>query len=102
MFVIICGKKVPIILKSGRAMKNTLGEFCTETEEISIKQSTPKELRRRTLSHECFHAFLHFTGYAYLLDDISANCEEALTRAFDSGMGNMLRYPKDVEEWINA
>ena len=95
MHVVVCGREVPVHLKSGRAMKNDYGYFELETESISLKSSMPVAIRRRTLSHECFHAFLYFTGYNELLEDISRNTEEALTRAFDAGMGDMLMFPDE-------
>lgn len=100
MHVIICNREVPVELKSGRAMKDCYGKFNANTETISLLKTMDMEMRRRTVAHECFHAFLHFTGYNEMLEDISPSAEEALVRAFDAGMGDWMFFPAEIESWI--
>ena len=102
MKVLIAGKEVPVLLKSGRALKNEYGLFCTEKEHIELREKMDVNLRRKTLAHECFHAFLFLTGYNELLLDISPNAEEALARAFEQSLGDLMVFNQELEDWIEG
>lgn len=102
MYVEISGRQVPINLKSGRSLKNNFGQFNGSTECIDLWKTMDVSIRRRTLAHECFHAFLHFTGYNELLADISDNMEEAMCRAFEQSLGELFLFSPELEAWIKG
>lgn len=70
-----------------------LGEFLLDPQEIHLVETLPQKARRATLSHELFHAFLGFTGYNQILDEVHPALEEAVCRAFEHAMGNLIYYP---------
>lgn len=100
MHVVICGRAIPVKLKSDRVLKNDFGLFDSEKEVIELRRRMDVVQRRRTLIHECFHAFLFFTGYNELLLDISPNAEEAMTRAFEQAFPDLFKFSAELEKWI--
>lgn len=102
MQVVICGLTIPIVLRSEKALKNDLGLFDSEKEQIELLRRMDVKIRRKTLIHECFHAFLFITGYNELLQDISPNAEEAMTRAFEQAFNDLFVFDDDVERWIRG
>ena len=102
MNVTIGGLEVPVLLKSKRQMKDNFACFDANTETIHILSNLDVTLRRKTLAHECFHAFLFITGYNELLSDTSENFEEAMTRAFEQHCGHLLTFNADIEAWIRG
>ena len=102
MFIPIAGHNIPLILEPMRKMKVNLGEFDPNEEQIHMRKDLSVKLRRKTLAHECFHAFLYLTGYDQLLCTVDENFEEALTRAFEQALGGYVTFPKDVEKWVNG
>lgn len=101
-YVEVCNREIPVYLKSTRAMKEDWAHFDGNTESISIRRDMTVEMRRRTLAHECFHAMLFFTGHNEILKDISDNYEESLVRAFETALGDHLRFPADAEAWVEG
>jgi len=102
MFVNIGGLEIPVLLKGKKSMKDNFACFCHNTESIHVLSTMDPALRRKTLAHECFHAFLFITGHNELLGDISENFEEALTRAFEQHLGLYMFFNKEIEEWIKG
>lgn len=102
MHVDIGGLHIPVILKNKKEMKNDHAFFCAESESIHIHRNLDVEMRRKTLAHECYHAFLFVTGYNELLNEISSNLEEAMTRAFEQALGNYFVFNQDIEDWIEG
>ena len=101
MNVMIGGIEIPVILKTKKQMKDNYACFCSETESIHVLTNMDVSLRRKTLAHECFHAFLFVTGYNELLSDVSDNFEEAMTRAFEQHLGIYMHFSPDIENWLN-
>jgi Zn-dependent peptidase ImmA (M78 family) len=93
---------VKILPQKKMTDNDLLGEFLLDSHEIHLVETLPRSARRATLSHELFHAFLAYSGYNQIIDGIHPNMEEALCRAFEHCIGNMLYYPSKIEEWLNG
>lgn len=102
MYISIGGLEIPVLLKTKKQMKDTFALFCHETECIHILNVLDPSLRRKTLAHECFHAFLFITGYNELLSDVSDNFEEAITRGFEQHLGVHMSFNDEIESWIRG
>jgi len=101
MFIVIGGVEVPICLKSKRQMKDAYGLFHREEESIYLDKDQPGRIRRKTLVHECMHAYLYISGYTELVDSIDENFEEGLCRGFEQAMAHLFKFPKEIEVWLN-
>jgi len=103
VYIMVCNKKVPVILKSDEDMEGAYGMFQTGDECIWIRSNLELKHRRKTVSHEAFHAVLHFTGHSYLFDKLNYfDVEESLVRAFEFGLGDHLKFPPLVEKWVSG
>jgi hypothetical protein len=100
MYIELNGITIPVILKDTKQLPDAFAQFCYKTESIQIRRNVPTALKRKTLVHECFHAFLYLTGYNELMTDISSNFEEALTRGFEQAFGEYFVFPDEIEKWL--
>lgn len=100
MIVVIGGIEILIELKSKRHMKEDYGEFDTRTETIRLLTDQPVNLRRKTLVHECLHAYFYISGYTELLDSVDDSLEEGICRSFEQAMSHMFAFSSELEAWI--
>lgn len=100
MFIVIGGVEIPVYLKHKRHMKDAYGMFHRDDESISLEKDQPLRLRRKTLVHECIHAYLYISGYTELLESVDDNFEEGVCRGFEQAMAHFFKFPKEIEDWI--
>jgi hypothetical protein len=102
MNVCISGREIQVLLKPSRSMKQTYGIFKGESMEIWLAEKQPTYMRRQTLIHECFHAFLYVTGYNELLEEVSPHFEEAMCRGIEQSLESLFIFNEDIETWIKG
>tara|TARA_R110000744_G_scaffold3032_2_gene11893 strand:- start:274 stop:582 length:309 start_codon:yes stop_codon:yes gene_type:complete len=78
--VTIAGHKFSIVYKT---MKD-FGELDSDAKKIYISNEIKGEFLLDTIVHEGFHAMLALSGLGYILEDVQAELEEALVRAYEN------------------
>jgi hypothetical protein len=101
MHVKIYNKDIPVNLKTPRQMKGNHGLFNLEKEEIDLDAKQPVHLRKKTLIHECIHAFFYITGYNELLEEVSPHFEEAMCRGLEQAFESHFVFNDQLEAWIS-
>lgn len=103
--VVIGTNSVPVYTFSARKLGASFGETVFDPDvEIHLRATLKVNQRRRVLVHECFHAFLYFSGYSESMesDKFGPNFEESLTRAFEDYLSHMFVFSKDIEKWLEG
>lgn len=85
----ISGQRYKIRL---RDISENHGEFDSDRHTIYLDSGQSPEDAHRTLFHECIHACLFRSGHHFELKEISEGLEEAIVRAIEHGLADLVYF----------